>query len=55
VPDASGTVTIQFKVNQGPFGANQIVCSAAQKCLVSVAELVAAPTQEADADITFAP
>jgi ABC-type Fe3+-hydroxamate transport system substrate-binding protein len=55
VPDASGTVTIQFTVNKGPFGANQIVCSAAQKCLVSVSELTASPTQEADADISFAP
>src|SRR3954447_9458462 len=54
VPDASGTVTIQFVVNKGPFGANQIVCSATQKCLVSVSELTASPTQEADAPITFA-
>jgi hypothetical protein len=55
IPDSSGTVTFQFMVNKGPFGANQIVCSAAQKCLVSIAELTATPTQEADADITFAP
>jgi hypothetical protein len=55
VPDSSGTVTFQFAVNKGPFGANQIVCSASQKCLVSVSELIATPTQEADADISFAP
>ena len=54
VPDASGTVTFQFVVNKGPFGAIQIVCSATQKCLVSVSELVASPTQEADAEISFA-
>ena len=55
VPDASGTVTFQFAVNKGPFGANQIVGSATQKCLVSVSELVASPTAEADAPISFAP
>jgi hypothetical protein len=55
VPDASGTVTIQFTVNKGPFGANQIVCSATQKCLVSVSELTASPTQVATAELNFAP
>jgi ABC-type Fe3+-hydroxamate transport system substrate-binding protein len=55
VPDASGTVTIQFTVNKGPFGANQIVCGASQKCLVSVSELIESPTQVATAELNFAP
>jgi len=54
VPDASGTVTIQFVVNKGPFGANQIVCSKQVKCLVSVSELTESPTQVATAELHFA-
>ncbi len=53
IPDSSGTVTIQFVVNKGPFGANNIVCEGATKCLVSVSELTASPTQVATAEITF--
>ena len=52
-PDASGTVTIDFVVKKGPFGGNKVVCSAAQACLVSVGQLVAAPTESATATITF--
>jgi len=54
VPDASGTLTLQFVVKKGPFGANAIVCSATVKCIVSMSELVAAPTQVATASISFA-
>ena len=53
VPDASGTVTFQFVVKKGPFGANAIVCTGAIKCLVSVSELTASPTQVATGEITF--
>jgi hypothetical protein len=54
IPDASGKVTTSFVVHKGPFGSNNIVCSAAQPCLVSVGQLVANPTEEATASITFA-
>ena len=53
VPDSSGTVTFQFVVKKGPFGANAIICTGATKCLISVSELVAAPTQVATGEITF--
>lgn len=55
VPDAAGTVTIQFAANKGPFGANQITCSATVKCLISISQLVAAPTEQASDNIEFAP
>ncbi|MGZ4675222.1 MAG: neocarzinostatin apoprotein domain-containing protein [Acidimicrobiia bacterium] len=54
VVDASGTVTIQFVVKKGPFGANNIVCSATVKCIVSVSQLIESPTEVATGDITFA-
>jgi hypothetical protein len=53
--DPSGTVTVDFPVQKGPFGGNKIVCSASQKCLVSVANAGAASTTEvATEDISFA-
>jgi hypothetical protein len=53
--DASGKVTLAFKVAKGPFGTNNIVCSASQKCLVSIATAGAAvPDEVASANITFA-
>ncbi len=55
VPDASGTVTLQFAANKGPFGANAIICSATVKCLISVSQLTATPTEEASDNIEFAP
>ena len=55
VPDASGTVTLQFAANKGPFGANQIICSATVKCLISISQLVAAPTEQASDNIEFTP
>jgi Neocarzinostatin family len=54
IPDSAGTVTFQFVVKKGPFGANGIVCEGAIKCLVSVSELTASPTQVATGEITFA-
>jgi hypothetical protein len=53
IPDASGNITLQFTVKKGPFGGNNIVCSAAQKCLVSISQLVASPTESASLDIAF--
>lgn len=51
---ASGTVSTTFPVYIGPFGANHIVCSASQRCLVSVSEPTASSPVEATADISFA-
>jgi len=51
--DASGSVTADLVVVRGPFGANRIVCSSRQKCLVSVTQASLSPTEEADAPITF--
>ena len=53
--DASGGVTIKLAVLRGPFGSNNIVCSAKQSCLVSVTQASLHPTEEADAPISFAP
>jgi uncharacterized protein YceK len=54
IPDASGKVTVDFAVNKGPFGSNNIVCSSAQPCLLSVGEETATPTESATLNITFA-
>jgi Neocarzinostatin family len=53
VSDASGRVKNEFTITKGPFGANNIVCSPAQACLISVTQATPSPTQEADAPITF--
>lgn len=52
--DGAGKVSLDFTVVKGPFGANNIVCSATQACLVSVTQASLSPTQEADAEISFA-
>jgi neocarzinostatin family protein len=53
--DATGTVTIDYPVAKGPFGSNNIVCSASQACLVSVATAGSAnPSEVATANISFA-
>ena len=52
--DAQGKVVADLPVVVGPFGANHIVCSKTVRCLVSVSQPVATPTEEADLDITFA-
>ncbi len=54
IPDSAGTVTFQFVAKKGPFGANQIICTGATTCLISVSELTASPTQVATGEITFA-
>jgi hypothetical protein len=51
--NAAGNVSIQFTVVKGPFGSNNIVCGPTQPCLVSVSQATLAPTQEADARISF--
>jgi hypothetical protein len=54
VPNATGKVSTTYVVHKGPFGQNNIVCSATQKCLVSLGELTATPTEEATMNISFA-
>jgi hypothetical protein len=51
--DAGGHVSSDFHVVKGPFGGNNIVCGAQQRCLVSVSQAAASPTEEADAPVTF--
>ena len=52
--DAQGKIEADFVVLQGPFGQNQIVCSATVKCLISVSELVQSPKEVATAPLNFA-
>lgn len=52
--DAKGEISADYVVRKGPFGGNNIVCSAQQKCLLSVSQLIQKPTEEADMDIAFA-
>lgn len=52
--DSGGTVSVEFTVTKGPFGANAVVCGPTQACLVSVTQATLSPTQEADARINFA-
>ena len=51
--DTAGRVKVRFTVRKGPFGANNIVCGAAQACLVSVTQATLSPTREADAPVSF--
>lgn len=53
--DQDGAVRVRVRVLAGPFGANRIVCSARQPCLISVTQASLSPTEEADGSITFAP
>jgi hypothetical protein len=54
--DATGTVNASFPAAKGPFGSNNIVCSASQACLISVATAGSAnPSELASLNITFAP
>lgn len=55
ISDAQGRVMAQLPVLAGPFGANRIVCSATTACLISMTQATLAPTEEADAPISFAP
>lgn len=52
--DAAGRVAVDLPALRGPFGANRIVCTARQRCLISVTEASLSPTEEADAVIAFA-
>lgn len=51
--DQNGQVKMRFTVTKGPFGANKIVCSRTQACLISVTQATPSPTQEADQLISF--
>lgn len=51
--DGNGRVQLHFTVVKGPFGSNNIVCGARQRCLVSVTQAALSPTEEADAEISF--
>jgi hypothetical protein len=55
ISDAEGRLTATLKVARGPFGANGVVCSAKQRCLISVTQASLNPAEEADAPIRFAP
>ncbi|HJQ02320.1 MAG TPA: neocarzinostatin apoprotein domain-containing protein [Jatrophihabitans sp.] len=52
--DGVGRVSVVLTVLRGPFGGNNIVCSAKQPCLVSVTQASLTPSQEADVPIAFA-
>lgn len=51
--DAEGKVATPLTVRKGPFGSPPQVCSARQRCLVSVTEAALAPSEEADGVISF--
>lgn len=51
--DAGGRTSTQLRVTPGPFGGNNVICSAKLHCLISVTEASLSPTQEADAPISF--
>lgn len=51
--DTSGRVSADYVVTSGPFGANNIVCSATQPCLLSVSQAVPSPSEEADVRLRF--
>ena len=51
--DTDGRVVADFTVVVGPFGSNNVSCSKAAPCLVSVSQQTLAPTEEANAGISF--
>lgn len=51
--DAKGEVTADYTVTTGPFGANKIVCTATQPCLLSVSQATPSPTEEAAVPLKF--
>ena len=54
--DGSGKVEIDYTVNKGPFGANNIVCSPQQRCTLKLSELKGGDdVEQATASIEFAP
>jgi hypothetical protein len=52
--DATGKVSGKIAVTKGPFGANNVTCSAKQKCLISVSQLIPGNPLAASKDISFA-
>ncbi len=52
--DPNGRISTQLRVLRGPFGANNVVCSKQQPCLVSVTQASLSPTEEVDARVAFA-
>ncbi|MCL6538639.1 MAG: hypothetical protein K6T28_08665 [Acidothermus sp.] len=53
--DASGNVSATITVTKGPFGQNNVTCSATQPCMITVAQPTPNPTESAFALISFAP
>lgn len=52
--DSTGTITGSYVVHKGPFGSNNIVCSATVKCLISVSTAGSPqPDQVGTENITF--
>jgi hypothetical protein len=51
--DSHGRVDTTFAVITGPFGSNNVTCTRATPCLLSVSQQTLAPTEEADARISF--
>jgi hypothetical protein len=52
--DSSGAITGSYTVHKGPFGSNNIVCSATVKCLISVSTAGSPqPDQVGTENITF--
>lgn len=51
--DASGKVSVDYVVTSGPFGANKIVCSSSEPCLLSISQATLAPTEEASVPLNF--
>jgi hypothetical protein len=52
--DSTGTVTLDYTVAKGPFGANKIVCSTKEPCDIGVASITTGGRQASQEDITFA-
>ena len=53
--DANGRLVTTLAVSRGPFGANAVVCTAKQPCLISVTQASLNPTEQANSAISFAP
>lgn len=51
--DADGGAEADLVVHTGPFGANNVSCTATQPCLVSASQANPKATQEADTRISF--
>lgn len=49
----AGTGSGSFKVDEGPFGADNLSCTGKHPCIVSVSQATISPTQTASASIDF--